>query len=294
MKIGRDDTSASCGLALPAGTRAYWFADERVVRCQPCHEVESQAGGPEQVQDDGGAGANVTTIDPATAPTPDSDPMTDVAGRSAQSEYDRRSARELARKQKRVEEDAEWRASIKESRPMLGQIASALTPKPEIGPESQSTKAWKAGAEGERRVAEVLAEAVGVEVLHDRRVPGSKANIDHVAVGPAGVFVIDAKKYTGQVEVRDVGCRFRADERLYVNNRDRTKLVDGVAAAPAREVVAGRGRVNVADQCSTGGVALRHLHPRELKPPDSGTVADVAAASLLAAVAARRTARALQ
>lgn len=95
-------------------------------------------------------------------------------------------------------------------------------------PESQATTAWRVGAEGERRAAEFLAEAQGVEVLHDRRIPGSKANIDHIAIGPSGVFVIDAKKYTGAVEVRDVGSLFRTDERLYVNGRDRTKLVDGV------------------------------------------------------------------
>ena len=111
---------------------------------------------------------------------------------------------------------------------MLGRIASVLTPKPQITPESQPTAAWKVGAEGERRVAEVLEGAVGVEVLHDRLVPGSRANVDHIAIGPSGVFVIDAKKYTGQVEVRDVGGFFRTDERLYVNNRDRTKLVEGV------------------------------------------------------------------
>ena len=111
---------------------------------------------------------------------------------------------------------------------MLRGIASVLTPKPQITPESQPTAAWKVGAEGERRVAEVLEGAVGVEVLHDRLVPGSRANVDHIAIGPSGVFVIDAKKYTGQVEVRDVGGFFRTDERLYVNNRDRTKLVEGV------------------------------------------------------------------
>jgi len=65
-------------------------------------------------------------------------------------------------------------------------------------------------------------------VLHDRLVPGSRANIDHIAIGPSGVFVIDAKKYTGQVEARDVGGLFRTDVRLFVNKRDRTKLVDGV------------------------------------------------------------------
>ncbi len=65
-------------------------------------------------------------------------------------------------------------------------------------------------------------------MLHDRLVPGSRANIDHIVIGPSGVFVIDAKKYTGQIEARDVGGLFRTDDRLYVNNRDRTKLVDGV------------------------------------------------------------------
>jgi hypothetical protein len=83
-------------------------------------------------------------------------------------------------------------------------------------------------AAGARQVAEVLAPVPGIEVLHDRLVPRSTANIDHIAVGPAGVFVIDAKKYTGAVEVRNVGSLFRLDERLYVNGRDRSKLVEGV------------------------------------------------------------------
>ena len=94
--------------------------------------------------------------------------------------------------------------------------------------ESQPTAAWKIGAEGEVQVAEVLASATGIEVLHDRLVPGSRANIDHIVVGPSGVFVIDAKKYIGAIEVRDVGRRFHVDERLYVNGRDRSALVDGV------------------------------------------------------------------
>jgi hypothetical protein len=228
MTIGRDDTCASCGLALPAGTQAYWFADERVVRCEPCQNLQNQMDRPAQVRPRSATRETPATADRSALAPPEHDSTIEAAGRSSQSEYEKRSAKELARKQKRVEDDAEWRASIKARRPMLGRVASVLTPKPEIGPESQATKAWKTGAEGERRVAEVLAEAVDVEVLHDRRVPGSKANIDHIAVGPAGVFVIDAKKYTGQVEVRDVGGLFRTDERLYVNNRDRTKLVDGV------------------------------------------------------------------
>jgi hypothetical protein len=83
-------------------------------------------------------------------------------------------------------------------------------------------------ADGERHVASVLTGVAGIDVLHDRLVPRSGANIDHIVVGPSGVFVIDAKKYTGQIEVRDVGPFFRADDRLYVNGKDRSKIVDGV------------------------------------------------------------------
>jgi len=65
-------------------------------------------------------------------------------------------------------------------------------------------------------------------VLHDRRIPGSKANIDHIVISPAGVFVVDPKNYRGKVEQRDVGGLFRTDLRLFVGGRDKTKLVKGM------------------------------------------------------------------
>jgi hypothetical protein len=70
-----------------------------------------------------------------------------------------------------------------------------------------------------------------VIALHDRRVPGTKGNIDHLVVGPAGVYTVDAKRYEGKVERRDVGSFFRSYERLYVNNRDRTKVVKGMSCS---------------------------------------------------------------
>lgn len=232
MKLGRDDVCVECQRAVEVGTTAYWFAAERAVRCVECYPPADAVGriGPVEDLD---ASALPSPPVPADGFNPDASTTSDkeridVAGGSAQSEYDKRSAREVAKKKKRVAEDTEWREAVKVQRPVLGRIASALTPKPQITPESQATKAWMVGAEGEQRVAEVLDEAVGVEVLHDRLVPGSRANIDHIAIGPSGVFVIDAKKYTGQVEARDVGGLFRTDERLYVNSRDRTKVVDGV------------------------------------------------------------------
>ena len=65
--------------------------------------------------------------------------------------------------------------------------------------------AWEAGAEGERLTAKALAALpAGWVVLHDVHWPGRPlANLDHIAVGPGGVVIIDSKNWTGKVQVRD-------------------------------------------------------------------------------------------
>ncbi len=104
---------------------------------------------------------------------------------------------------------------------IVAPLVEALT-----GPK-QPTQAWANGAAGEAQLGAFLErELAGVAiVLHDRRIPGRKTNIDHVAVGPSGVWVIDAKRYRGRVERRDVGGLFRTDIRVVVGGRDQTKLV---------------------------------------------------------------------
>jgi hypothetical protein len=92
-----------------------------------------------------------------------------------------------------LERDQNARLARREARLLLGRLANALIERPPDQRETHATRAWKVGAAGERCVADVL-DATDCFVLHDRGVPGSKANIDHVAIGPAGVFVIDAKK----------------------------------------------------------------------------------------------------
>jgi hypothetical protein len=94
--------------------------------------------------------------------------------------------------------------------------------------EPQSIRAWGKGADGEEHLASVLAALDGVEVLHDRRVPGKSWNIDHVVIGPAGIFVVDAKNYRGTVRIRRRGSFFNPDDRLYVGRRDCTKDADGL------------------------------------------------------------------
>jgi hypothetical protein len=62
--------------------------------------------------------------------------------------------------------------------------------------------AWRRGAVGERRTARLLGplERHGWAVLHDLAVPRSRANLDHLAIGPGGVFVIDSKQYRGRLQ----------------------------------------------------------------------------------------------
>jgi Nuclease-related domain len=42
-------------------------------------------------------------------------------------------------------------------------------------------------------------ERRGYQVFHDLAIPGSAANVDHLVIGPTGVFVIDSKRYHGQL-----------------------------------------------------------------------------------------------
>lgn len=86
--------------------------------------------------------------------------------------------------------------------------------------------AHERGADGERQTAAALAmlPASGWFVLHDVRWPGRAfANIDHVVIGPGGVFVIDSKAWSGRVDVRDGVLR--------QNGRQRESAVAGAAEA---------------------------------------------------------------
>ena len=62
-------------------------------------------------------------------------------------------------------------------------------------------------------------------LLHDRRMPGGRGNIDHLAIAPSGVFVIDAKDWKGKVGVT---TPLFSTSKLLIAGRDRTKLIDGL------------------------------------------------------------------
>jgi hypothetical protein len=72
---------------------------------------------------------------------------------------------------------------------------------------SPDAVAWRRGAAGERRTARLLdpLERHGWAILHDLALPGSRANLDHLAIGPGGVFVIDSKQYRGRLQLDPSG-----------------------------------------------------------------------------------------
>ncbi len=85
---------------------------------------------------------------------------------------------------------------------------------------------YEKGADGEEATAACLALLPKDQftVFHDVRWPGRRyANIDHVVVGPGGVFVIDSKNWSGRIKV-DNGV-------LRQNGRQRETTVAGAAEA---------------------------------------------------------------
>ncbi len=84
---------------------------------------------------------------------------------------------------------------------------------------------FEKGAEGETATAAVLAALPsGWTAIHDARWPFRRlANIDHVLVGPGGIFVIDSKNWSGRITVEE--------GRLRQNGRSREKAVASCADA---------------------------------------------------------------
>lgn len=98
--------------------------------------------------------------------------------------------------------------------------------------QSHEAKVWAKGAQGEVEVGnrlEELGKKYSFAVIHDRQIPGSKANIDHMAITSTGIFIVDAKNYEGTIEVRKrLDGLISGESELWIGGRNRTKLVDGV------------------------------------------------------------------
>lgn len=180
-----------CGTELPARAEAIYEPSTKTVRCPDCPPADQAA-----------------SAEPVEVPAPIE---VGTPGASARREFQRRQAKRQER--------------IRAKHPRLGGLILA------VSDDAQSTTAWDTGAVGEERLGNRLnklsSDTLGV--LHDRRIPRSRANIDHLAVTATGVYVIDAKRYKGRPRLKVEGGILRSrTEKLFVGSRERTKLVDGV------------------------------------------------------------------
>ena len=114
---------------------------------------------------------------------------------------------------------------------IMAAIVIGLIAASKLHSAKQSTEAWAKGSRGEKQLAAFLGrlQPKGVALIHDRRIPGTSANIDHIAVGPAGIFILDAKNLSGRVETRRSGSgRRRGPIQLFIGGRNRTRYLDGM------------------------------------------------------------------
>lgn len=188
MCLRRDDVCATCCSECPRGSEAWWFKDERLVRCRVCVE-----------------GADLAVE------------LAGKAGGSAQAEGRRRQERR--------------QAQLRDRFGSLTPIVNLLTDDP------SHTKSWVEGGASEARVGAFLDRELAADafVLHDRRIPHSPANIDHVIVARSGVWVVDSKLRSGKVEARALGPLWNRQKRLYIGGRDHSRQVQ--AMHRQREVV---------------------------------------------------------
>jgi hypothetical protein len=258
-----------CGTALLVGTRARWDPDTRTIRCLSCPTARSIPDKPAA----------------AGTPLPTGHEHTDhwgVAGASAQRRFDMQQAR------RRAGLRINWvavvllsvigamggaaLAAVLHAPTILFVVLGAVLPVLKLLATPQHIDAWRSGAAGERAVGARLDKlrAAGVLTLHDRRVPGRRTNIDHIAVSPAGVFVIDTKNVAGKITPTRDGLRVggRRGDAMVTGVQEQVAVVrqalNGQPLSP--DVIHGVLCFTRAElpwlRPAPGGVAL--LHPRGL------------------------------
>lgn len=92
---------------------------------------------------------------------------------------------------------------------------------------------WKKGKLGEKKVANVLKKlGDSYYLLNDVSLSQSGGNIDHIVLGPNGIFVIETKNYSG-----DVGCKkddwyllsYSSKKRFLIKRRSIKKPIPSIS-----------------------------------------------------------------
>ncbi|WP_313545901.1 nuclease-related domain-containing protein [Leifsonia aquatica] len=115
-----------------------------------------------------------------------------------------------------------------------------------VTPLADETVPWFVGALGEREIGARLAHLPGGwRVFHALPIGNGEADLDHLVVGPGGVFVVNTKHHRGaRVWVADRALLVNGAKTAYLRNADlETSRVRGLLTAtgieaPVRAVVA--------------------------------------------------------
>jgi hypothetical protein len=100
-------------------------------------------------------------------------------------------------------------------------------------------RAWGKGATGEKVAGFWLSRLPkGWYTLHDVPVGERGANIDHVVIGPGGVFTVNTKNLTGTVEVSERACRHNGYRTDYLpkSSHEARRAAKLLSAAVGRDV----------------------------------------------------------
>lgn len=145
----------------------------------------------------------------------------DVSAPEEQREFDGETAGASARRA-HGRRKATRESRVREKHPRLGGLMLALRAAP------RHETAWATGAGGEEHVAQKLARHLDdcICVLHDRRVPGSRANIDHIAVAPLRRLGYRLQALQGKVAV----SKHFGSAKLTIAGRSKSKNWDIFAA----------------------------------------------------------------
>ncbi|WP_232327639.1 nuclease-related domain-containing protein [Herbidospora yilanensis] len=109
---------------------------------------------------------------------------------------------------------------------------------------TSSVPAWRRPSVAERRTEAQLKklERGGYRTLHARSIPGSDAQIDHLVVGPTGVYAVDSEKWDRRLPVRVQSHRklfhgpFNQKPRLDEARWEATQAGDLISKALGREI----------------------------------------------------------
>jgi hypothetical protein len=131
-------------------------------------------------------------------------------------------------------------------------VAAVLT-RPRPDPER-----WLRGAEGEAATALILDRlpARTFDVRHDLRLPGSRANIDHLVIGPTGVWAVDTKTTRSAITTGWRSVRF-GDRKLDTGpSRWEADVASDLLGVEVRPIVAVHGPGLRARGGRSGGVKV--------------------------------------